>query len=115
MSLSLYMDHQVPAAVTRGLRRRGVDVLTAFEDGHAKLPDDQVLARAHQTERALFTQDDDYLVLAHAWQSAGRHFSGIVYAHQLHVTIGQIIADLQLIVEAATMDEIRDTVIFLPI
>ncbi len=27
--IRLYMDHHVPVAITRGLRRRGVDVLTA--------------------------------------------------------------------------------------
>ena len=33
MSLALYMDVHVPAAITRGLRRRSVEVLTAQEDG----------------------------------------------------------------------------------
>lgn len=32
MSLSLYMDHHVPKAITVGLRLRGVDVMTAHED-----------------------------------------------------------------------------------
>jgi hypothetical protein len=35
MPLSLYMDVHVPAAITAGLRRRGVDVLTSQEDGTA--------------------------------------------------------------------------------
>ena len=52
--------------------------------------------------RVVFTQDDDFLVLADQWNSKGRHFAGIVYAHQLRVTVGQIIAELQLIVEAVT-------------
>jgi hypothetical protein len=33
MPLAFYMDHHVPRAVTLGLRLRGVDVLTAYEDG----------------------------------------------------------------------------------
>jgi hypothetical protein len=37
--LRLYMDVHVPIAVTYGLRLRGVDVLTAQEDGAAELPD----------------------------------------------------------------------------
>ena len=37
MSLALYMDVHVPAAITRGLRRRSVEVLTAQEDGTATL------------------------------------------------------------------------------
>jgi len=39
MSVALYMDLHVPAAITRGLRRRSVEVLTAQEDGTAKLDD----------------------------------------------------------------------------
>jgi len=33
MGLKLYMDQHVPRSITSGLRLRGVDVLTAFEDG----------------------------------------------------------------------------------
>ncbi len=39
----LYMDHQVRRAVTDGLLRRGVDVVTAFEDGFSRISDDRVL------------------------------------------------------------------------
>lgn len=35
MPLALYMDQHVPLAITVGLRLRGIDVLTAFEDGNA--------------------------------------------------------------------------------
>jgi hypothetical protein len=40
MPLSLYMDQHVPRAVTAGLRQRGLDVLTAYDDGADQLPDD---------------------------------------------------------------------------
>jgi len=30
MTISLYMDHNVPRAITVGLRLRGVDVITSF-------------------------------------------------------------------------------------
>jgi hypothetical protein len=33
MPLPVYMDVHVPAAITAGLRRRGIDVLTSQEDG----------------------------------------------------------------------------------
>ena len=36
MSLRLYMDHHVPFSVTEGLRQRGIDVLTAYEDNAAQ-------------------------------------------------------------------------------
>jgi hypothetical protein len=43
MSVKLYMDVHVPRAVTNQLRLRGVDVLTAQEDGAAELGDAELL------------------------------------------------------------------------
>ena len=33
MPIAFYMDEHIPKAVTLGLRMRGIDVLTAQEDG----------------------------------------------------------------------------------
>ena len=109
MSLPLYVDHHVRGAVTKGLRRCGIDVRTALEDGRADAPDEELLTRAMELGRIVFTQDDDFLAIADAWQRVGRHFAGVVYAHQLRVTVGQIVADLRLILEASTADELRDS------
>lgn len=46
MSVALYMDVHVRRAVTNGLRLRGVDVITAQEDGTARWSDDRLLDRA---------------------------------------------------------------------
>ena len=42
------MDVHIPQAITEQLRRRGVDVLTAIEDGATELPDEELLERATQ-------------------------------------------------------------------
>lgn len=60
MSVQLYMDHHVPAAITQGLRSRGVDVLTSYEDGTAEFDDPPVLARATELGRVVFSQDADF-------------------------------------------------------
>lgn len=57
MSVRFYMDVHVRRSVTNGLRLRGVDVLTAQEDGGAGLDDPALLDRATSLERVLFTQD----------------------------------------------------------
>ena len=57
MSVTLYMDVHVPGPITRQLRRRGVDVLTAQEDGRDAVGDDQLLARATELSRVVFTHD----------------------------------------------------------
>lgn len=74
MSLALYLDHNVRAAIAAGLARCGVDVLTAFDDGYARADDPTVLARATELGRVLFTNDDDYLSIARDWLKGGRHF-----------------------------------------
>ncbi|MGH7213242.1 MAG: DUF5615 family PIN-like protein [Tepidisphaeraceae bacterium] len=51
------MDHHIPAPVTRGLRRRGVDVLTAAEDGSQRLADADLLTRATELGRVLVSMD----------------------------------------------------------
>lgn len=114
MSIALYMDHHVNAAVTDGLRRRGVDILTCREDGAEQAKDEEVLARATELGRAVFTQDDDFLALAVIWLRNGRDFAGVVYAHQLGITIGQAIRDLELITKMLDPPELRNRVEFLP-
>ena len=71
MSVRLYMDVHVRRAVTAGLRLRGVDVLTAQEDGNRELLDPELLDRATELGRVLFTQDDDLLREAKRRQQTG--------------------------------------------
>ena len=88
MAIALYMDVHVPQSITEQLRRRGIDVLTAFEDGTKELPDDQLLLRVTELERVLFTQDIRFRALAETWQIEGKRFSGLIFGHQLGGTIG---------------------------
>jgi Domain of unknown function (DUF5615) len=114
MSVPLYMDHHVKAAITEGLRNRAVDVITCAEDGTDQSDDEVILARATQLGRALFTQDDDFLVLADEWLRTGRDFAGVIYAEQLGITIGQAIRDLDLIAKVLEPAEMKNRIEFLP-
>ena len=115
MSVALYMDVHVPRAITVGLRMRGVDVLTAQEDGADRLPDPALLDRATAEGRALFTQDDDLLREATRRQGKGEPFAGVIYAHQLKVTIGQCVQDLEIIATASSPEDLASVVEFLPL
>lgn len=115
MPLRLYMDHHVPRAITNGLRLRGVDVLTAYEDGTSELEDPDLLDRAASLGRVLFTQDDDLLVEATKRQQSGVTFHGVVYAHQLRASIGQCVQDLELIATAGSDEDVVNRIIFLPL
>ena len=97
---SLYLDVHVPAAIAAELRRRGVDVLTAQEDGTTKLEDEDLLIGTTSLGRLLFTQDIRFKALAEDWQRSARPFGGLVFGHQLHGSIGQYIRDLELIAKA---------------
>lgn len=115
MSTKLYMDVHVRRSVTTGLRLRGVDILTAQEDDAGEFDDPRLLDRATALARVLFTQDDDLLKEAARRQETGEGFAGVIYAHQLNVTVGQCIDDLELIAQATEPDEWANLVIYLPL
>lgn len=115
MAHAFYMDVHVPSAVTTGLRRRGVDVVTSQEDGTHESIDETLLERATELGRILFTQDDDLLAIASHWQQQSREFAGLVFCHQLGPGIGIIIQDLELLALCGDDDEVRDHVIHLPL
>jgi hypothetical protein len=113
MPVSLYMDQHVPKAITMALRLRGV--LTSYEDGTDQLDDEHLLQRAHELKRALFTQDDDLLEEAAKCYHAEKPFSGVIYAHQLRVTIGVCVQDLEILAKSSDESEMENQVIYLPL
>lgn len=115
MTLAFYMDVHVRRSITDGLRRVGVDVLTAPDDGCARVADPDLLDRATALNRVLFSQDDDLLRVATEWQASKRWFSGVVYSHQLRITVGQAIRDLQLIAEVYEPGDIAERIEYLPL
>ena len=78
----------------------------AQEDGATLLNDPELLDRSTKLGRVLFTRDADLLAEGTLRQRTGTSFSGIIYAHQLRVTIGQCVRDLEVmtkVYEAADM------------
>lgn len=115
MAIRFYMDVHVPAAITGGLRHRGIDVLTSQEDGAREVADDVLLARAGELQRVLVSQDVDLLRIAHQWQVEGRPFLGVMFAHQGGISIGQCTADLELVAACCEEEELANRVLFLPL
>jgi hypothetical protein len=115
MSVPLYMDVHVRGEIRKGLIVREVDVMTAQEDGAERLPDDELLDRATALGRPMFSQDADLLAEAVARQRAGEHFSGVIYAHQLKITIGEAIEQLELLTKVMDQEEFADRVFYLPL
>ena len=115
MALAFYMDQHVPRAITVGLRLRGVDVITAYEDGASELENPKLLDRAGELGRVLFTRDDDLLAEATRRQREGIVFQGVVYAHQLRVSIGACVQDLEIIAKVGEPEDLMNEVKFLPL
>lgn len=113
--MRLYLDEHVPRAVVQALRLRGVDVLTAREDGLAGFPDPVLLDRATTLGYVLCTQDDDLRVEAERRSEAGIPHAGIVYGHPLAVTVGRLVQDLARIASLGEPDDFADRVEDLPL
>ena len=84
-----YTDEQVSKAVIRGLRQRGINVLSVPEAETDHEPDDFQLSFATKQGRVLFTQDQDFLSIA----ASELEHAGIVYGSQ-KFSIGDTIRGL---------------------
>jgi hypothetical protein len=109
------MDEHVHRAITASLRLRGVDVLTVQEDRRRNVDDSILLDRAADLQRIMFSQDEDLLAEATRRQRNGIPFTGVIFAHQLHVPIGICVRDLELIAKAAAPEDLANRVEFLPL
>jgi hypothetical protein len=113
--IRFFFDQHIANAVANGLRRHGIDVLTAHEAGRCGLPDDEQLRFATAEGRVLVTYDADYLVLAADFLSRSETFAGVAfaqpdkYAHH----IGRLIQALLLLHGVMTADEMMNHVEFL--
>lgn len=82
MSLSFYMDESIERAITAALKLRGVNVVTAQEDGHANTADGIVFDRAISLGRVLVGEDVDMLAEATRRLRLGEAFQGLVFWRQ---------------------------------
>src|SRR5438874_2091084 len=114
MPVGLYMDQHVHYGITRQLRLRGVDVLTAQEDGRGLSSDAELLLRATALGRLIVTKDKPFRVLAEEWQRRGTPFGGLVFV-KARLSFRQILSDLQIIAEASDPSDWASTVQRLPL
>jgi predicted nuclease of predicted toxin-antitoxin system len=103
------------ASGNHGRRRRNVDVLTAQEDGAERLTDSDLLDRAETLGRVLFTQDDDFLVECANRLVNSVPFSGVIYAHQMKMTIGKCVRDLEVITKVYEPGDVVARIEHLPL
>ena len=105
--MALYADENFPLRVVEELRRLGIDVLTAYEDGRANqsLSDQAILARAIELGRAIVTLNRQDFKRLHVQSSA---HAGIIICTEDPDRLGQA----QRIVDSiATSEELRGRLI----
>jgi hypothetical protein len=73
------------------------------------------LDRAGELGWVMFSRDDDMLREATRRQRSAESFVGVIYAHQLRVSIGQCVTDLTTLAELGEPDEFLDRVRYLPL
>ncbi len=81
----------------------------------AAAEDARLLDRAEELGRIVFTRDSDFLVEAARRLRNRQQFASIVYAHQLEVSIGRCVQDLELIAKAGSPAEALGQIIYLPL
>ena len=107
-AIRLYTDEHVAWAVVKGLRERGVDVVTVEEAGLRGGTDEVQLAHALAEGRVVVSHDTDFLRL----HAAGVEHSGVVFGAQ-DLSVGEVIFGLMLIVQVLDADEMVNHVEFI--
>jgi hypothetical protein len=112
--LRLYMDVHIKAAITAGVRRRGIDAMTAQDDESTRL-DEALLDRATALQRVLFSQDEDLIAIARTRQDQGIFFAGLIYGHQLAATVGKYVLDLEAVCTVLDPEDMVNRIEYLPL
>jgi len=114
--LRLLADENLNGHIVRGLHRRlaGLDLVTVQSLGLAGADDPAVLAKAAEQGRILVTQDVPTMTrFAFERVDAGLPMPGIIEI-VTGASLGAIIDDLALVIEASQPEDLEGQVIYLP-
>ena len=75
--LVFYTNESINIAIAEGLKRRGVEVISARDAGNLGLLDEEQLEYARRKDLVIVTHDDDFLSIA-----IDCKHKGIVFVHQ---------------------------------
>ena len=111
--IKIYTNESVSTAVAEGLRRRGIDAQSCRDAGNYGLTDEQQLDYARRNCFVVFTHDDDFLKLNVEYVIHGKEHTGIIYAHQRSLNVGDCIRRIKIIVDILSSQEMKNHVEFL--
>ncbi len=115
--IALAVDENFDHHILRALLRRvpALDARTVASAGLAGADDPTVLEWAAHEERVLVTHDVRTMTaFAHERVRRGEPMPGVIEV-RARAAIGDVIADLLLIVECGTTEDFRDQVVYVPL
>lgn len=111
--IRLYADENVDDRIIRGLRHRGIYIVTVFDTGMSGKPDLEQLSYAAENSLVLLTSDQDFLSLHSQWLREGKPHAGIIYYSQFHVVVGTCIWGVKVIADILTEEEMKNHLEFI--
>lgn len=100
--------------LVRGLRSRGIDVVTAAEVGMTRRRDEEHLSLATAQGRALYSFNvGDFHEIHTEWTSTGRDHAGIILAQQKRYSTGEQIRRLLRLIGSLTGEAMKNREEFL--
>ena len=101
--VKIYVDENIDYRVVKGLKRRGVDIITVQETLNLAKSDEKQLEYAKSIDALFFTHDDDLLKIAKRWKNVGKTHNGIIFVHQTKLSVGEIVRKLRLLSETVSI------------
>ena len=108
MQPKFYTDENVHVAIAKGLKKRGIDVITARDAKMLNKDDDAQLLFAKNQKRLLVTHDPDFLKLVN-----NTTHTGLIFLTQ-QLSIGEAIDAIEHVYLEYSADDLVDIVLFVP-
>jgi hypothetical protein len=115
MQIRLYVDEDAMArAVVSGLRARGVDVTTVFDEGMSEKDDIDQLNYASQQGRAIYTFNVGHFCQLHTeYIAQNKGHAGIIVVYRQRYSEGEQIRRLSNLINTRTAEEMKNNLHFL--
>ena len=114
-TLRLYIDEDsMDRALLRALRARGVDVITALEEGMIEREDTEHLEYAITQGRVLYTCNvADFYRLHTDFLAQGKSHAGMILAPQQRYSVGEVMRRLLKLIHTKSAAEMSNSIEFL--
>ncbi len=115
MDIRLYLDEDAMArSLVKGLRARGIDVKTVFEENMTEQNDRAQLEYATREGRAIYTFNVGHFSQLHTeYTTQGKNHAGIIVVHRQRYSIGEQIHRILKLISKKTDEDMKNNIFFL--